>query len=100
MSEVKRESPKSQMIGTKKYREMIHKDSKRLDDSGSLPFTFSKPRKSKHETRDRQLVCPCGQVWAIHKNVCGIVCAKCNVYRSVSDSLVLEEENLDGNEPI
>lgn len=42
-----RESTQSQTRGKKKYREWIHEDTKRIDNNSNLPFTFSKPTKSK-----------------------------------------------------
>ena len=72
----KRESPQSMEKGSKKYRESIHKDSKRLDDYGNLPYTFSVPTKQK-PLRTHFRCNKCGHESAVTEDTITVICGFC-----------------------
>ena len=71
-----REAIQSQVMGKQNYRNMIHKDSKRLDDQGNLPFTLSKPQKSK--PLNTAFNCEkCGRESAVSEESLIVICGGC-----------------------
>ena len=71
-----RESTQSQTMGNKKYREMIHKDTKRIDNTSKLPFSFSKPQKSK--PLNTAFLCEnCGHTAAVTEETLLVICSGC-----------------------
>lgn len=71
-----REAPNAMAMGTKAYREKIHKDSKFIDDHKNLPFTFSKPKKSK--ASNILFICPgCEKELFITEDTLMIICEHC-----------------------
>lgn len=71
-----REAIQSQVMGKQNYREMIHKDSKRLDDHGNLPFKFSKPTKNK--PLNTRFVCEnCDREIAVSEETIMVICNGC-----------------------
>ena len=62
--------------GLQKHRERIHRESKFADDHKKLPFTFSKPQRSKKHELFKCL--NCGHETFAPKNTVMIVCRKCN----------------------
>jgi hypothetical protein len=79
-----REAPNKHERGGKKYKEMISRDSKRLDDHANLPFSFSKPAKKTRAIRDCYFTCShCGNISAVNKHTCGIAC-RCGKYSSLT----------------
>jgi len=70
-----REAPKAKNIGKKKYKEWIHKDSKRLDQK-NLPFKFSKPCKSK--PLNKTIECSkCGRDLFFNEQAVLVTCCRC-----------------------
>lgn len=79
-----REAYQAQVMGKKKYREMIHKDSKRLDDHGNLPFTFSKPTKQK--PCNTPFRCEkCGRTSAVSEESILVICGCCKHINKIKD---------------
>ena len=77
MSDITREAPNAAAMGTKKYREKIHRESKLADSNNNLPFKFSKPVKEK--ARNRLFVCSeCEKELFITEDTLFIICSKCN----------------------
>jgi rubrerythrin len=73
---INREAPNATEMGTKKYRERIHKESKFADTYKNLPYTFSKPKKSK--PYNTLFVCPqCGEELFITEDTICIICSHC-----------------------
>jgi hypothetical protein len=71
-----REPYQAQVMGKRKYREMIHKDSKRIDDHSNLPFTFSKPHKDK--PLNTLFVCEnCGRDLMFNEEAILVACGMC-----------------------
>ena len=71
-----REAPQSHLMGKKKYREWIHKDSKRIDDQGNLPFKFSKPKK--YKPLNTPFKCEkCGRESAVSEETIIVICGGC-----------------------
>ena len=90
-----REAPNKHIKGTKKYLEMIDRDSKVSDRFKNLPFTFSKPLKRTQPRRDIFHVCDnCAELTAVNKNTAGRVCGGCRKYTSVNETntFATEEE--------
>ena len=92
-----REAPNRHTRGGKKYKEMIAKDTKRIDDHGNMPFTFSKPSKRTRYREDIYHVCDkCKQISFVSKHRAGQVCRGCSSYTSVNSSNTYHtEEELD-----
>ena len=72
-----RNSALEQEIGSKKYREMIHKSSKEADKK-NLPFTFLPKRKLKGGHRVVYECPECGNDMGGSNYTYMIVCSKCN----------------------
>lgn len=90
-----REAPNKHIKGTKKYKEMIDRDSKNADRYKNLPFTFNKPPKRTQPRRDVFMVCTkCQHVGLVNKYTAGKICGKCSLYTSVGpeNSFKSEEE--------
>lgn len=90
-----REAPNKHIKGGKKYKEMIAKDTKRIDDHGNMPFTFSKPAKRTRHREDIYFLCDsCRNITFVSKYRCGQTCSGCRQYVSVNDSntFATEEE--------
>jgi predicted RNA-binding Zn-ribbon protein involved in translation (DUF1610 family) len=77
MSEsITREAPNAAAMGTKAYKERIHRDSKYLDNNKDLPFKFSKLKKSK--ANNVYFVCPeCGKDIFITEDTVMVICDNC-----------------------
>lgn len=72
-----REAPNSIEKGTKRYRERIHRESKRADLYGNLPYTFSKPQKIK--ARTQYVECDeCGHHMFVTEQTVIVICSSCN----------------------
>ena len=71
-----RESANRMERGSKKYREMIHKDSKRIDDHANLPFTFGKPSKPK-PTNTLFTCSNCGHESYVCEETLLVICSSC-----------------------
>lgn len=66
--------------GWGKHRDRIHRESKIADDK-NLPFTFSKPRRSKRQVTAR---CKnCGYIASVPQNTVGLICPECKKYSNV-----------------
>lgn len=91
-----REAPNKHTKGSKKYREMIDKDSKKTDFWKNMPFTFSKPPKRTQARRDIFMVClNCHGVDMVNKHTAGRVCSHCRKYTNVGpDNTYHTEEEL------
>jgi len=88
-----REAPNKHIKGTKKYREMIDRDSKNSDRFKNLPFTFSKPPKRTQARRDIFHVCDnCTELTTVNKNTAGRVCGGCHKYTSVNETNTFSTE--------
>jgi len=90
-----REAPNKHIKGTKKYREMIDRDSKNADRFKNLPFKFSKPPKRTRPRRDIFHVCDCcAELTTVSKYTAGRVCPGCRKYTSVNETntFATEEE--------
>jgi len=71
-------------LGVKKHNERIHNESRYLDHYKNLPFTFSKPHKSKGRTS--YVKCDnCGNITPATTVTVGIICKKCNKFSSVKE---------------
>lgn len=80
-----REAPNKHLKGSKKYKEMIAKDQKRLDQK-NLPFQFIKPPKRSQPRRDVFAVCTeCTHVLVVNKYTCGATCSKCKAYTRIEE---------------
>lgn len=70
--------------GISNLNKRIHKESKFADDTKNLPFTFSKPFKSK--TRSSFVKCNnCGNITTGTLHTIGIICRRCSKYSKVSE---------------
>ena len=65
--------------GWTKHKERIHKESK-IADNKNLPFTFSKPRRTRHTTGRCK---SCGYTTSVSVNAVGLICPECNKYSAV-----------------
>lgn len=75
--------------GLHKHNEKIHKESKFADDYKNLPFSFSKPPRSK---RHEWFECvECGHILSAPKNTVMVECRQCNKATKV------ERMNYDDN---
>jgi hypothetical protein len=92
-----REAPNKHIKGSKKYKEMIAKDTKRIDDHGNMPFTFSKPAKRTKHREDIYFLCDsCQHISFVSKYRVGQVCRGCRSYVSVNATNTYHtEEELD-----
>jgi hypothetical protein len=92
-----REAPNKHAMGRKKYKEMIAKDTKRIDEQGKMPFSFSKPAKTTRYREDIYHVCDkCHHISFVSKHRAGQVCGGCKGYTSVNSSNTFNtEEELD-----
>ncbi len=92
-----REAPNKHVKDSKKYKEMIAKDTKRIDNHGNMPFTFSKPAKKTAARKDIYHVCDnCQKITFVSKYRVGHVCSGCKKYVCVSKiNTYLTEEELD-----
>lgn len=89
-----REAPNRHVRGTKKYKEMIDRDSKRLDKYGNLPFTFSKPPKRTRPREDIFHVCElCQHISLVSKFRVGQTCPGCCKYTSVNETNTFHTED-------
>ena len=76
-----REAANKATRGSRRYKEMIDRDSKKTDFWKNMPFTFSKPAKRFNPRRDVFLLCGgCQNIAAVTKNTVAIVCPKCKDY--------------------
>lgn len=67
--------------GLQKYRDRIHRESEFADKHKNLPFSFSKPKKSKRHITAK---CKsCGSIVSVPVNTVGMICTKCKKYSSV-----------------
>lgn len=87
-----REAPNKHSMGNKKYKEMIAKDTKRIDDQGKMPFTFSKPPKTTRYREDIYHLCDCKHISFVSKYRAGQVCKGCRKYVSVGKDNTFETE--------
>ena len=90
-----REAPNKHEKGTRRYREMIDRDSKKTDFWKNMPFTVSKPPKRTQPRRDIFHICDsCHAISLVNKHTAGRVCGECKSYTSVnsSNSFHSEEE--------
>jgi ribosomal protein S27E len=70
-----REAPNRHEKGTQKYREWVHKESKKSDDR-NLPYKFSKPKRAK--PRNLRVFCTeCGQQTCVTQTTVAVICSKC-----------------------
>ena len=70
--------------GVSNLNKRIHKESKFADDNKNLPFTFSKPFKSK--SRPSIVECNnCGNIIMGTLHTVGIICRKCGKFSKVSE---------------
>lgn len=92
-----REAPNRHMRGGKKYKEMIAKDTKRIDDHGNMPFSFSKPAKKTRYRLDVYHVCDkCTHISFVSKYRAGQVCGGCRKWSTVNNTNTYHtEEELD-----
>ncbi len=67
--------------GWPKHREKIHRESKTADDHKNLPFTFSKPKRSKRQAAAR--CSGCGYIGFVPISTVGWICPECKKYSSV-----------------
>jgi hypothetical protein len=80
--------------GVKKHNERIHRESKFVDDRKNLPFTFSKPVKSR---KNMDAFCKkCGRGISVSRNTVGIICPSCNLYVSVEEKEELVNDKKKG----
>jgi hypothetical protein len=80
---MERESSQSQVMGKKKYREMIHKDSKKADQK-NLPYTFSRPKKDK--PLNTYFKCEkCSRESAVSEETYMVICAACKHLNKVKN---------------
>jgi len=70
--------------GVRKHNERIHAESRHADHYKNLPFTFSKPEKSKGKCL--KFCANCNTDVIVNKNAVGIICRACNKF-----SKLLEE---------
>ncbi len=90
-----REAPNKHSMGRKKYKEMIAKDTRRIDEQGKMPFTFSKPAKTTRHREDIYFLCEgCYHISFVSKYRCGQSCKGCHKYVSVNatNTFATEEE--------
>ena len=79
-----REAPNKHEKGSRKYKEWIHKESKRADDYKNLPFTFSKPKRSKPLTRS--VFCThCNDSTFVTETTVAVICRSCGKFYRVSE---------------
>ena len=89
-----REAPNKQTRGSKKYKDWIAKDTKRIDKHGNMPFTFIKPPKKTQARRDVMAVCDnCHHVSLVNMYTAGVVCSSCKKYTSVNEDNKFTNEN-------
>lgn len=82
-----REAPNKHLIGSKKYKEMIAKDTKNSDQYKNLPFKISKPSRRWQARREVFYLClHCDAVNYVTKNTVGTTCSKCRKYNRVEDT--------------
>jgi len=67
--------------GINKHNAKIHSDSAYADKYKNLPFSFSKPKKSKPTYL--KICANCGAYVNVTKNTVGIICTKCKTYSKV-----------------
>jgi uncharacterized membrane protein len=73
---VNREAPNAAAMGTKAYREKIHKETKFARDHKNLPFTFSKPKK--YKSNNVLFICPvCEDEIFITEDTIMVICDRC-----------------------
>lgn len=70
-------------VGLAKHNKRIHTESAYADKYKNLPFTFSKPEKSK--PLKLKLCGNCEQEVFVHKNCVGIVCRHCGKYSPIKE---------------
>ncbi len=81
-----REAPNQHIKGTKKYKEWISKDTKRIDKHSNLPFTFIKPPKRSQARREIYFICAeCEKVGLVNKNTVSSTCSGCRAYNRIED---------------
>lgn len=81
-----REAPNKHTRGSKAYKEMVARDTKRIDDKGNLPFQFIKPPKRSQPKREFYHVCDnCYTIKLVNKNTVGHQCKGCSSYTRVTD---------------
>ena len=69
--------------GIKSHNERIHRESEIIDKNKSLPFSFSKPKKSQ---KPKAVICVnCGYTTVANKNTVGIICPKCKKFSKVEE---------------
>lgn len=92
-----REAPNKHQMGRKKYKEMIAKDTKRIDEQGKMPFTFSKPAKTTRFRKDIYHLCDkCLSICFVSKYTAGKSCSGCQSWSPVNNTNTFEtEEELD-----
>ena len=67
--------------GTKKHNERIHRESRYVDEHRNLPFSFSKPIKSKQQ---KTVKCNgCAAYYIVNITTIGLVCSAWHKYCSV-----------------
>lgn len=72
--------------GVDRLNKRIHRESKFADDHKNLPFSFSKPPRSKKSKRVR--CTRCNYITFAPQNTVGMICHKCNKYVSVEEVVV------------
>ena len=93
-----REAPNKHSMGSKKYKEMIARDTKRIDTQGKMPFTFSKPPKTTRYREDIYHLCDkCQHISFVSMYRAGQVCkGDCRGWTVVNKSNTFStEEELD-----
>lgn len=82
-----REAPNRHLKGSKKYKEMIDRDSKNTDFWKNMPFTFSKPKKRTRARQDIYHICDaCGHVSMVSRYRVSQTCGGCKAYSSVNET--------------
>ena len=70
--------------GLKRHNEKIHRESKFADDHKNLPFSFSKPKKSRGTSM--HVACDnCGHIISATSVTVGLICPSCKKFSSVTE---------------
>jgi hypothetical protein len=84
-----REAANKHDKGSKKYREMISKQT-RIENQKNLPYSFSAPKKS--GARNVICQCPhCEDTTAVTKNTIMVICGQCKKSYSVTEENTLKK---------
>jgi len=69
--------------GERKHNARIHRENAITDKSKPLPFSFSKPPKSKNGHLVIKVCSTCGKEVFVKENCIGIICSGCRTYSSL-----------------